>query len=75
MVFEIEADAPAGSLVRVELLDESRRSVLRRALSLPGQLRISDLASGDFSLRIAGSAVGCAVTVNRELSRGSSSAR
>jgi hypothetical protein len=74
-VFEIEADAPAGSVAQVELLDESGRSVLRRATEVPGQLRISDLSSGDFSLRIAGSAVGCAVTVNRELARGSSSAR
>jgi hypothetical protein len=75
VVFEIEAGAPAGSLVQVELLDESRRSVLRRAMAVPGQMRVPDLGSGDFSLRIAGSAVGCAVTVNRELSRGSSSAR
>jgi hypothetical protein len=75
VVFEIEAEAPAGSLVQVELLDQAQRSVLRRATPVPGRMRISDLSSGDFSLRIADSAVSCAVTVNRELSRGSSSAR
>lgn len=75
MVFDIEADGPAGAVVEVELLDERQRSVLRRAMPVPGEVRIADLSSGDFSLRIANSPVSCAVTVNRELSRGSSSAR
>jgi hypothetical protein len=75
VVFDIEADGPAGAVVEVELLDERQQSVLRRATPVPGHVRISDLSSGDFSLRIANSAVSCAATVNRELSRGSSSAR
>jgi hypothetical protein len=75
VVFEIEADGPAGAVVEVELLDERQRRVLRRATPVPGQVRIADLPSGDFSLRIANSPVSCAATVNRELSRGSSSAR
>jgi len=79
VVFDIAAEperaGPAGSVVAVTVVDQRERVVLRADLPVPGQVRVPDLPSGDFSLRIAESAVSCSVTVNRELSRGTSGAR
>jgi hypothetical protein len=75
VVFDIEGSGPSGALVEVEVLNERSHSVFRGAAAVPGQVRVADVSSGDFSLRIAGSAVTCQVTVNRELSRGSSGTR
>ena len=69
--FELEGEGTA----QVELVDQRQQSVFRASTPVPGTLKIPQLASGDFTLRISQSAVSCQVTVNRELPRASSAER
>jgi hypothetical protein len=75
MVFELTGESASGSSVPVEVVNQRGESVFRGTSALPGTVNAGTLPSGDFSLKIAGSAVTCWVTVNRELTRGSSGAR
>jgi hypothetical protein len=53
--------------------DEQARRVLQAELTVPGELSLDQLGSGDFTLAFSASGVSCAVTVNRELVRASPS--
>lgn len=69
MVFEIEAEPSAAGTLELVLLDQTKTAVLRRTFSVPGQLRLDGVSSGDFWLEVGTERVSCAVTVNRELTR------
>lgn len=74
-MFEVSGEGAAGQSVAAELFDERERQVNAGALAVPGRLRLDDVPSGDFTLRVGREQVSCAVTVNRELSRESSPPR
>jgi hypothetical protein len=73
VAFDIQA--PSSTRADVELFDASGRSLLRDSVMAPGQWRPTPVPSGDFSLKLAKANVSCQVTVNRELSRASQTAR
>ena len=65
--FTIEASGPSAA--PFELSDDRGRVVARGVLQAPTVWQAGALPSGDYSLRLGSSPVGCDVTVNRELSR------
>jgi hypothetical protein len=68
-------DAPRAGRARVVLLDEKGQKLRQERLEVPGELSLQGLESGDFRLEVSGGSATCAVTVNRELSRASQTAR
>jgi hypothetical protein len=69
VVFEIEG-VRASAPVDVELVDQEGRALAKARLQVPGAWRPAGVPSGDFRLQLGSNGVGCAITVNRELSRG-----
>lgn len=67
--FSVEGDGSAHTVRDATLYDASRRVVARTTTRVPGQVRLLDVPSGDFSLLVGTERVSCLVTVNRELSR------
>jgi hypothetical protein len=73
VLFVIDAARPGRA--RAVLVNERGQKLRQERLDVPGPLRFPDLESGDFRLEVSGNGVSCAVTVNRELSRASQTAR
>jgi hypothetical protein len=68
VVFVIDAPPSSGE-VDVKLLDQQARSVGQGVTPVPGQWRLTQVPSGDFTLQVGQKYRSCRVTVNRELSR------
>jgi hypothetical protein len=74
VVFEVDG-GPAAAPAELTLRNFAGDVEARSNVTLPGRWELGGLGSGDFSLHSAGSSATCWVTVNRELSRASSSVR